>query len=111
MTGSLRADFTALTSGNGIALIPPVAGPDLDARGYVEEEFPDPGTEDFSYVLEEVPGCYLSIGACATDDPATAADNHSARAVFDDVVLPDCAAFLAEVAARRLSRPSRSDAG
>jgi amidohydrolase len=69
---------------------------------YEEEPAPDPGTEDFSYVLERVPGAYLSISACAAEDPQTAPDNHSARAVFDDSVLPDCAAFLAEVAARRM---------
>ncbi len=72
---------------------------------YDEEPFADPGTEDFSYVLERVPGAYVSISACPADaDPATAPDNHSPRAVFDDSVLPDCAAFLAEVAARRLAR-------
>ena len=81
---------------------------DLFGAGrYSEERFPDAGTEDFSYVLERVPGAYLSISACATDSPATAPDNHSARAVFDDSVLPDCAAFLAELATRRLSsRPT-----
>ncbi len=72
---------------------------------YAEEPAPDPGTEDFSYVLERVPGAYLSISACAAEDPLTAPDNHSARAVFDDSVLPDCAAFLAEVAARRMTGP------
>jgi amidohydrolase len=71
---------------------------------YDEEPAPDPGTEDFSYVLERVPGAYLSISACAGADPTTAPDNHSARAVFDDSVLPDCAAFLAEVAARRMRK-------
>jgi hippurate hydrolase len=76
-------------------------GPDA----HVEEPFPDPGTEDFSYVLERVPGAYVSVSACATDDPATAPDNHSARAVFDESVLPGCAAFLAEVATRRMARP------
>ena len=54
-------------------------------------------------MLERVPGAYVSISACPADDPATAPDNHSARAVFDDSVLPDCAAFLAEVAARRMA--------
>jgi amidohydrolase len=73
---------------------------------YDEEEFADPGTEDFSYVLERVPGAYLSISACSDPDPATAPDNHSARAVFDDSVLGDCAAYLAEVATRRLARGS-----
>ncbi len=73
------------------------------AERYVEEQFADPGTEDFSYVLERVPGAYMSISACNAEDPATAPDNHSARAVFDDSVLPDCATFLAEVATRRLA--------
>lgn len=71
---------------------------------YDEEEFADPGTEDFSYVLERVPGAYVSISACDADDVVSAPDNHSPRAVFDDSVLPDCAAFLAEVATRRLAR-------
>jgi hippurate hydrolase len=73
------------------------------AERYVEEPFPDAGTEDFSYVLERVPGAYVSISACAAETPSTAPDNHSARAVFDDSVLPDCAAFLADVATRRLA--------
>jgi hippurate hydrolase len=78
---------------------------DLFGEGrYDEEQFADPGTEDFSYVLERVPGTYVSISACAADDPATAADNHSARAVFDDSVLGDCAGYLAEVATRRIGR-------
>ena len=71
---------------------------------YDEEPFADPGTEDFSYVLERVPGAYVSISACDADDPVSAPDNHSPRAVFDDSVLPDCAAFLAEVAIRRLAQ-------
>jgi metal-dependent amidase/aminoacylase/carboxypeptidase family protein len=70
---------------------------------YDEAPFSDPGTEDFSYVLERVPGAYVSISACDADDPVSAPDNHSSRAVFDDSVLPDCAAYLAEVATRRLA--------
>jgi hippurate hydrolase len=81
---------------------------DLFGEGrYDEEPFADPGTEDFSYVLERVPGAYVSISACAADDPETAPDNHSSRALFDDSVLGDCAAYLAEVATRRLAAPGR----
>ena len=71
---------------------------------YDEEQFADPGTEDFSYVLERVPGTYVSISACSAEDVTTAPDNHSARAVFDDSVLGDCAGYLAEVATRRIAR-------
>jgi amidohydrolase len=70
---------------------------------YVEEEFAEPGVEDMAYVLERVPGAYMSVSACGVEDPVGAADNHSPRAVFDDAILPDCAAYLAEVARRRLS--------
>lgn len=66
---------------------------------------PELGSEDMSFVLDEVPGAYLNLSACV-GDPAEADDNHSPRARFDDAVLPDAAAFLAEVAIRRLSLAS-----
>jgi amidohydrolase len=67
---------------------------------------PDPltGSEDFSYVLEQVSGAFLMLGACTPDvDPFTAPFNHSAEAVFDDAVLPDGTALYAELALRRLA--------
>jgi hippurate hydrolase len=64
---------------------------------------PVTGSEDFSRVLDRVPGCYLFLGACPTDDPEHAPSNHSPRAVFDDSVLSDGATLLAELAMRRLS--------
>jgi hippurate hydrolase len=57
-----------------------------------------------SYVLNEVPGVYLNLSACATADPEAAADNHSPLANFDDAVVPDGSALLAELAVRRLTR-------
>jgi hippurate hydrolase len=69
-------------------------------------ERPNPrcGAEDMSYVLEEVPGVYLNLSACAAPDPESAPANHSPLADFDDSVLPDGAALLAELAVRRLAR-------
>jgi amidohydrolase len=69
------------------------------------EEMANPmtGSEDFSRVLESVPGAYLFLGACVTDDPGSAPANHSPRAAFDDRVLSDGAALLAELAMRRLA--------
>jgi len=65
--------------------------------------FPMTGAEDFSYVLQHVPGAFISLGACPQDrDPQTAPSNHSAEAVFDDGVLADGAALYAELALRRL---------
>ena len=67
---------------------------------------PDPltGSEDFSYVLDQVPGAFLMLGACPpATDPFSAPFNHSAEAVFDDDVLPDGTALYAELALRRLA--------
>lgn len=62
-------------------------------------ENPMMGSEDFSLVLQEVPGTFLSLG-CSPDglDLATAEFNHSARVLFDDAVLGDQAAALAQLA-------------
>lgn len=70
---------------------------------YVERPEPEMGSEDMSLVLQRVPGAYFFVGACPPgSDPVTAPDNHSPRAAFDDSVVPDAAAWLAEVALRRL---------
>jgi metal-dependent amidase/aminoacylase/carboxypeptidase family protein len=75
------------------------------ADRYREWTNPDPGGEDMSFVLQEVPGAYLMVSAVrAGADHETAPDNHSPLADFDDSVLPDCAALLAELALRRTAR-------
>ena len=68
-------------------------------------ELPNPltGSEDFSRVLDKVPGTMAFLGACLPDrDLFTAPYNHSPEAAFDDAVLPDGAAIYAEWALRRL---------
>jgi len=63
---------------------------------------PDPGAEDFSRVLEQVPGCYVFLGACPHDKWDTASDNHSAFAQFDDSVMADGCLLHARLAIRAL---------
>jgi len=73
---------------------------------FLTSPFPLTGSEDFSYVLEQVPGAFIMLGACPADtDPATAAYNHSAEATFDDAALADGTALYAELALRRLAAP------
>jgi amidohydrolase len=69
---------------------------------------PELGAEDMSFVLDRVPGAYLLVGACPDPDYDAAPDNHSPRAAFDDAVLPDAAAWLTEVAVRRLAAGRRT---
>ena len=63
---------------------------------------PEAGSEDFSRVLAEVPGCYLFLGSWPGDDHETAPDNHSPLASFDDSVLADGCLLHAQLAIRAL---------
>ena len=88
-----------------LAFAAETVGDVLGAGRYVAAPNPIPGAEDFSYVLNEVPGAYLMLGAVpASADPLTAPFNHSAYAVFDDAALPDGAALYAALALGRLAR-------
>jgi amidohydrolase len=57
------------------------------------------GAEDFSYVLERVPGAMAFLGACPPgSEPGTAEGNHSNLVVFDEEPLPAGVALYAAMA-------------
>src|SRR3954452_13017917 len=75
----------------------------LGEERFAEMEVPIAGSEDFSRVIDAVPGAFIGIGAVLPGlDHETAATNHSPRADFDPAVLPDAAAVYAELAVRKL---------
>lgn len=62
------------------------------------------GSEDFAYVLRDVPGALVILGAAPPGVPPEASpSNHSGDVVFDDRVLDPGADLLAELATRRLA--------
>jgi amidohydrolase len=62
------------------------------------------GAEDFSRVLQQVPGAMVFLGATIDGrDAETSPFNHSPEAAFDDRVLPDGAALLARLALGHLA--------
>jgi amidohydrolase len=62
------------------------------------------GAEDFSYVLQRVPGAMAWLGACPPGmEPATAPANHSNLVVFDEEPLPAGVALYAHMALRTLA--------
>ena len=70
----------------------------------VELRSPIMGAEDFSYVLQEVPGAMAFLGARPAGlDPATAPQNHSNLVVFDEAAMPLGVALYTAVAIRRLT--------
>ena len=76
-----------------------VLGADRVAR------MPNPimGAEDFSYVLNEVPGTMMFLGATPHErDPRTAPANHSNLVTFDEATMPTGVELYAQMALRHL---------
>ncbi|HET7029190.1 MAG TPA: M20 family metallopeptidase [Candidatus Limnocylindrales bacterium] len=70
----------------------------------VEMRAPIMGAEDFSYVLQQVPGAMAFLGGRpAGIDPDTAPKNHSNLVVFDESAMPVGVALYAAVAIRHLT--------
>jgi amidohydrolase len=62
------------------------------------------GAEDFSYVLQRLPGAMMFLGATSADrNPFTAAPNHSNRVVFDEQAMVTGMALYGAVALRHLA--------
>ena len=71
----------------------------------VQAQDPIMGSEDFSFVAREVPGCFFFLQCSPPQvDPETAAYNHSPLVLHDDAVLADQATALATLAFERLQR-------
>ncbi len=84
-------------------LVTSVATGLLGADGVRLEDVPDMGAEDFSYVLQRVPGAMAHLGGRPADvEEATAPQNHSNRVVFDEASMAVGAALHAAVALRYL---------
>ncbi|WP_168583261.1 M20 metallopeptidase family protein [Gephyromycinifex aptenodytis] len=77
-----------------------VFGQDSQARW----SSPLTASEDFSRVLQAVPGAFIGLSAVPADaDHITSPFNHSAMAIFDDDVLVDGARLFVELTTRRLA--------
>lgn len=68
------------------------------------QETPMAAAEDFSKVLERIPGVFIGVSAVeAGGDHTSLPFNHSGEAQFSDHTVPDCAAILASLAYQRLT--------
>jgi hippurate hydrolase len=81
-----------------------VAGEVVGKQATVRLPHPIMGAEDFSYVLNRIPGAMLFLGGTSHDqNPATAAPNHSNRVVFDERAMVNGIAVYAAMALHHLT--------
>ena len=98
-----RATKVLMNDPLAVARVEEVAKELVGDAGYVPMENPIAGGEDFASIVAEVPGAFVFVGACPPEiDYQTAPTNHSAKATFDDSVLPLCSALLASLALKHL---------
>ena len=77
------------------------------AHRYQDMPGPLTASEDFSRVLDQVPGTIVQLGAAPVgQDPERGPGNHSPRVVFDDGLIADGAALYAGLALARLHQQS-----
>ncbi|RYE72882.1 MAG: hypothetical protein EOO80_19720 [Oxalobacteraceae bacterium] len=77
---------------------------DNDQAAFLRMDHPIMGAEDFSYVLEKVPGAMFFLGVAQQgSDWSQCCGLHSSRMIVDETVLPRGAAFLAGCATRFLA--------
>nr|MBA3249720.1 M20/M25/M40 family metallo-hydrolase [Geodermatophilaceae bacterium] len=97
---SIEAGYpVTVNDGDFAAAVQVSAGRVLGAARVVPMDNPIMGAEDWSYVLEEVPGAMAFLGACPPDlEPDAAPGNHSNLVVFDESALAAGVATYAAVA-------------
>ena len=80
-----------------------VAGEVVGIDRVFQMPHPVMGAEDFSYVLEAVPGTMMFLGGTSPDrNPATAPPNHSNRVIFDERAMVNGMALYTAVAISHL---------
>jgi hippurate hydrolase len=80
-----------------------VAGELLGREKVLRLPNPVMGAEDFSYVVERVPGTMMFLGGTPLDrELATAAPNHSTKVYFDESAMVEGTAVYAGVALKYL---------
>jgi len=98
-----RATKVLMNDPDAVQRVQQVTAELVGDEAYMPMANPIAGGEDFASIVHEVPGAFVFLGACPPEiDYQTAPTNHSAKAEFDDSVLPLGAALLASLALSHL---------
>ena len=94
-----------INDARAVALVRALAVEQFGDSAYLDMAAPSMGAEDFSYVLQKVPGAMAFLGVAAPDgDAATRAPLHNPSMMIDEAVLPRGVAMHCAFATRFLER-------
>ena len=94
-----------LNDGRAVAIVEQLATELYGEGTYIEVPAPSMGAEDFSYVLQKVPGAMAFLGVAPPNaDPWSQAPIHNAKMMVEESVLPRGVAMHCAFAARFLER-------
>ena len=94
-----------LNDPRAVALVRDIASEQFGEAGYLEIPAPIMGAEDFSYVLQQVPGAMAILGVAPPGgDPFARAPIHNAKMMVDEAMLPRGVAMHCAFAVRFLER-------
>ena len=78
----------------------------IDPNAKVDSNFKTMGSEDFSFMMQDIPGCFMMVGS-ANADKGLVYDHHHPKFNFDEACLPTSVAILAQSAIRILADHSK----
>jgi amidohydrolase len=102
----ISSGYPATINDDGVAALVMDVGAELVGAERVNEmPWPSMGSEDFSYILQRVPGAMAFLGATPPDlDPETVPQTHSNKVFLDEDALPVGVALHVAMAERLLER-------
>jgi len=102
----ISSGYPATINDEAVAAVVTSVGAELFGEDrVVEMPWPSMGSEDFSYILQRVPGAMVFLGATPADlDPATVPQTHSNKVVLDESAMPTGVALHVAMAERLLAR-------
>jgi len=80
---------------------------DVDKEGRVDHKLQTMGSEDFSFMMRDIPGCFLMVGS-ANPEKGLNYGHHHPKFNIDEICLPYAAAILAQGAVEILEKNPKS---
>lgn len=91
-----------VTNNPGVTHVMENAVEGIDPQAEIDRSFLTMGSEDFSFFMQDVPGCFMMVGS-ANPDKGMHYDHHHPKFNFDEDCLPFAVAILAQGAMDILS--------